>query len=156
MTTYYTPSPHSSMHGHQPGMYSGSHQSYGNGYLSPQPQYGNSYGHGAPVVVAPSSGSRHHVSTICIKYLISSLTQSNQHGSHRRHGHSRPRPHHHHHHRTLGERILGWFGIRRHRSSHRRSPKGWSFFGNNRHRARYIDARTGLEVDRQGRPVYKV
>jgi len=156
MATYYPPSPHSSMHGHQPVMYNGSHQSYGNGYLAPQPQYANSYG--ALVIVAPSSGSRHHVSSICIECLISSLTQYNQHGSHRSHrrGHSRPRPrHHHHHHRTLGERILGWFGIRRHRSHHR-SPKGWSFFGSNRHRTKYMDARSGLEVDRQGRRVYKV
>jgi hypothetical protein len=63
----YAPSPHSSMHGHQPVMYSSSHQPYGNGYLgAPQPQYGTPY-----VVSSRSSRSRHHdepyVSAFCTK-----------------------------------------------------------------------------------------
>lgn len=163
MSNYYSSSPHPSMHGHQPTYAPSNQQYYGNGYLSPQPQYAN----GGYVVSDHSrhSSRRSHRSQPRVrsfyakkKNLITELTrvyQYDSHRSHSRHGHSRPRQsHHHHHHRSLGERILRWFGIGRHKSSHHRSQKGWSFFGN-KPRTRYVDSQ-GMEVDRHGRRLYKV
>lgn len=174
--SYYMPSPRPSLshHGQQPVVYPSS----GNGYLSPEYDngFGGGYGGGQPYIVStPSSRSRRHHSSSYVSIERSWLScdrkltsLSNQHDSHRSrsrhggHGHSSSHSHSHshshrsHRRRSLGQRILGWFGLGRHRS-HRKQSKGWSFFGNNnRHRARYMDARTGVETDRYGRPVYKV
>lgn len=159
--SYYMPSPHPS-HIAPPVMYTSSHHS-GRSYLPPQPAYDPGYGYGAGqpyVVSAPSSRShrhsRHYRDVRLFPNFLDPITHlallSNQHdGGHRSHGRSHSRhQHHHHRHRSLGERILRWFGIGRHRSRHH---KGSGLFGSNR--TRYVDSR-GIEVDHQGRPVYAV
>jgi len=57
---------------------------------------------------------------------------------------------------SFGNRLRRFFGLAPNanvRYKHDRST--WGFMGYSR-RQRYVDARTGGEVDRQGRPVYRI
>ncbi|KAG5641400.1 hypothetical protein DXG03_005336 [Asterophora parasitica] len=57
---------------------------------------------------------------------------------------------------SFGERIRRFFGLAPRGPFKYRNNKGmWGFLGYSR-RQRYSDARTGAEVDRQGRPIYRV
>ncbi|KAJ7068203.1 hypothetical protein C8F01DRAFT_1117279 [Mycena amicta] len=84
---------------------------------------------------------RHHQPTVVTGTVVSSGRH------HRSHGH-------HHGHLSLGERIRRFFGFRPRHHRHK-SSSSWGFLGRSRPR-RYVDARTGGEVDRKGRPVYRV
>ncbi|KAF8076310.1 hypothetical protein FPV67DRAFT_410466 [Lyophyllum atratum] len=139
----YTTSSHG--HGYQPTQYASTSGYYG------QPQDGG-------VLVVPTHGSHH------------------SHHSH--HGHRRHSPHMvaavpapmmmqpsysggyngsgHHYHLSFGERMRRFFGLAPRGPFKYRNNKGtWGFMGYSR-RQRYSDARTGAEVDRKGRPVYRV
>ncbi|ESK97639.1 hypothetical protein Moror_17501 [Moniliophthora roreri MCA 2997] len=115
------------------------------------------HGGGNNVVYVPthSSSSRHGHHTVVPSYVVSS--GSRHHGSH----HHESSHHHHHHHRrpTLGERIRNFFSFGRRRHQPRYKVKSanssWGFLGRSRRR-RYVDMRTGEEVDRRGRRVYNV
>ncbi|KIM46260.1 hypothetical protein M413DRAFT_441341 [Hebeloma cylindrosporum] len=62
----------------------------------------------------------------------------------------------HHHHYSFGARLRRFFGLAPRSGVRYKSDHGtWGFMGYSR-RQRYIDPRTGGEVDRQGRPVYRV
>jgi len=64
--------------------------------------------------------------------------------------------HHHHHHHSFGHRLRRFFGLAP-TFGVRYLPNwsSWGFLGYSR-RQRYMDPRTGGEVDWQGRPVYRV
>nr|GAT54073.1 predicted protein [Mycena chlorophos] len=132
--------------------YTTSHRSHGHGY------HGSSQYEQPPVVVAPTYSSthrsrhhrHHHNPTVVTGTVVSS-------------GHHRSRHHGGHHgshydgygyHLTLGERIRRFFGFRARQHRHK-SSSSWGFLGRSRPR-RYVDARTGAEVDRKGRPIYHV
>ncbi|CAA7259693.1 unnamed protein product [Cyclocybe aegerita] len=62
----------------------------------------------------------------------------------------------HYHHHSFGARLRRFFGLAPSNGIRYKSDRStWGFMGYSR-RPRYIDARTGGEVDRQGRPVYRV
>ncbi|KAF9058101.1 hypothetical protein BJ165DRAFT_1425694 [Panaeolus papilionaceus] len=62
----------------------------------------------------------------------------------------------HAHHYTLGARIRRFFGLAPPTGMQFKSDHAtWGFMGYSR-RQRYIDARTGTEVDKHGRPVIRV
>jgi hypothetical protein len=64
--------------------------------------------------------------------------------------------HHHYNHYSLGARFRRFFGLAPSNGIRYKSDRGtWGFMGYSR-RQRYIDARTGGEVDRHGRPVYRI
>ncbi|KAJ7179186.1 hypothetical protein C8R46DRAFT_1187589 [Mycena filopes] len=133
----YSSGGHRSHHGH------GYHQS-GGGYYEQQPSYG-----GGNVVVVPthSSSRRHHHGPT----VVSGTTVVTSSG---RHGHHRHGRHGSHHRPSLGERIRRFFGFGRH-YRHKSSDSSWGFLGRSRRR-KYVDARSGAEVDRHGRQVYRV
>ncbi|RDB22872.1 hypothetical protein Hypma_010279 [Hypsizygus marmoreus] len=59
-------------------------------------------------------------------------------------------------HVSFGERLRRFFGLAPRGPFKYKHNKGtWGFMGFSR-RQRYSDARTGLEVDRKGRPIYRV
>ncbi|KIK06769.1 hypothetical protein K443DRAFT_674054 [Laccaria amethystina LaAM-08-1] len=103
------------------------------------------------VMYVPSSGSRRHhrhyddrvpqVASVAAPVIL----QPSSHGGH-----------HYHHHYSFGERLRRFFGLAPRSGVRYKSDRsGWGFLGYSR-RQRYTDARTGAEVDRQGRPVYRV
>ncbi|PPQ77285.1 hypothetical protein CVT25_010867 [Psilocybe cyanescens] len=62
----------------------------------------------------------------------------------------------HYNHFSLGARLRRFFGLAPSNGVRYKSDRGtWGFMGYSR-RQRYIDPRTGGEVDRHGRPVYRV
>ncbi|KAF8913834.1 hypothetical protein CPB84DRAFT_15225 [Gymnopilus junonius] len=64
--------------------------------------------------------------------------------------------HNPYHYNSFGARIRRFFGLAPRNGVRYKSDRGtWGFMGYSR-RQRYIDPRTGGEVDRQGRPVYRV
>ncbi|KAF8974241.1 hypothetical protein BDZ97DRAFT_1899980 [Flammula alnicola] len=64
--------------------------------------------------------------------------------------------HHHNHYYSWGARFRRFFGLAPSQGVRYKSDRGtWGFMGYSR-RQRYVDPRTGGEVDRQGRPVYRV
>ncbi|KAJ6614312.1 hypothetical protein B0H10DRAFT_2045652 [Mycena sp. CBHHK59/15] len=137
-------------------MYSSSHRGHGyhqspsmpyasgGAYYGEQPSYG-----GQNVVYVPghssSHRSRHHAPQVVTGTV---LTGSGRH-HHGRHHHSSNR------HLSFGERIRRFFGFGRKRYHHKSSDSSWGFLGRSRRR-RYVDARSGAEVDRHGRQVYRV
>jgi len=57
---------------------------------------------------------------------------------------------------SIGARVRQFFGFApAHGVRYQRDRGTWGFMGYSR-RQRYIDPRTGGEVDRQGRPVYRI
>ncbi|THV08631.1 hypothetical protein K435DRAFT_18213 [Dendrothele bispora CBS 962.96] len=149
-----------SHHSHNPIMFGGghthSHVSHpANNEFYPQPAYG-----GDNVVYVPSHRSHrsHHTSTVVPSSggtVIYAGSGRHRHRSHRSHGH------HSGHRSSRGisffERIRRFFGMRP-RSRHYKtkgSNSSWGFLGRSK-RSRYVDARTGGEVDRKGRPIYRV
>jgi len=155
MPSYYVPSQGSHRSHHdsyaQPVMYSGSYpQQDPYGHLAVP---GSGYGH--TVLVPSSSGRsrsrsrsrrRHHYEPQIVQTGGVAMLPD------RRHRH-----HSSYRHLTLGERIRRFFGFApRHpgvkiKSSH----SNWGFLGRSRRR-RYVDAHTGMEVDKRGRPIYRV
>lgn len=149
MTAYYPSQGSYSHHGHhhhgQPVVYSTS-QGYG------QPMVGSTeYYQPGGVMYAPSSSSRRHhrhhndrmpqVASVAAPVIL----QPSSHGGH-----------HYHNHYSFGERLRRFFGLAPKTGVRYKSDRGsWGFLGYSR-RQRYTDARTGAEVDRQGRPVYRV
>ncbi|KAF7332182.1 hypothetical protein MKEN_00099200 [Mycena kentingensis (nom. inval.)] len=76
------------------------------------------------------------------------------------HHHSRHGRHHsygvgYHGHLTFGERVRRFFGFGPRAYRHKSSDSSWGFLGRSRRR-KYVDAHTGAEVDRKGRPVYRM
>jgi len=57
--------------------------------------------------------------------------------------------------RSLGNRFREFLGCAPRNVQYKTDRSSWGFMGYS-HRQRYIDARTGREVDRHGRPVYRV
>ncbi|KAF9006451.1 hypothetical protein BDQ17DRAFT_1351768 [Cyathus striatus] len=56
----------------------------------------------------------------------------------------------------VGERLRRFFGLApRSNFRYKSNRTSWGFLGYSR-RPRYVDARTGGEVDRHGRPIYRV
>ncbi|KAH8830805.1 hypothetical protein DL96DRAFT_975652 [Flagelloscypha sp. PMI_526] len=132
-------------------------QVYTNGGYDPN-YYGSAYASSQPMVVESSRrrSHRHH------------------HGSHHSHSHGTPTVittggggqvvvdgrHHRSHSRhggrfTFGQRIAHIFGFGRRGYKKEKRTQSWGFLGRSRRR-RYRDAATGAEVDRKGRPVYRV
>jgi len=114
-----------------------------------------------PVTYVPthSSGRRHgrhySVPAITVAPTAPVVVQP----SHSGHSH-----HHRHHHRhsgnyyprSFGERVRHFFGLAPTANYRYKSDRSsWGFMGYSR-RPRYVDARSGAEVDRHGRPVYRV
>ncbi|KAJ6539278.1 hypothetical protein B0H19DRAFT_351913 [Mycena capillaripes] len=137
----------------QPAVYSTSHR--GHGHHSSNPGYyeqGGSYG-GQNVVYVPTHSSshrsrhHHHGPTV-----ISGGTVVTSGGRHHRHHGGR---HHSHHRLSLGDRIRRFFGFGPRHYRHKSSDSSWGFLGRSRRR-KYVDARSGAEVDRHGRQVYRV
>jgi hypothetical protein len=63
---------------------------------------------------------------------------------------------HHHYHYSFGDRMRRFFGLAPRSGVRYKSDRGtWGFMGYSR-RQRYVDPRTGGEVDREGRPVYRM
>ncbi|KAH9482910.1 hypothetical protein JR316_0005010 [Psilocybe cubensis] len=63
---------------------------------------------------------------------------------------------HHYNHFSIGARLRRFFGLAPSNGVRYKSDRGtWGFMGYSR-RQRYMDPRTGGEVDRHGRPVYRV
>ncbi|KAF8191260.1 hypothetical protein BJ912DRAFT_1041797 [Pholiota molesta] len=57
---------------------------------------------------------------------------------------------------SFGARIRRFFGLAPNHGVRYKSDRStWGFMGYSR-RPRYVDPRTGVEVDREGRPVYRV
>ncbi|KAE9410408.1 hypothetical protein BT96DRAFT_912599 [Gymnopus androsaceus JB14] len=170
MSYYPTQASHRSRR-HSPVMYNGSHHSH---HGMPQPyaasgsqQYYNqpAYGGNDVVIVPPShAGSSHghrphHYTVAPSTTMYSNADDGRRH--HRRSRHHRPHHSHSHstdhHHLSFGERLRRFFGFGpKHRTyRHKSRNSSWGFLGRSRRR-RYMDARTGAEVDRHGRPVYRV
>ncbi|KAJ7667953.1 hypothetical protein DFH06DRAFT_1126628 [Mycena polygramma] len=124
----------------------------GHGYHSSSAGYYEqpaSYG-GQNVVYVPGHSSthrsrhhgHHHQPTVVTGTVVTSSGRHHRHhGSHRR--------------LTLGERIRRFFGFGPKRYRHKSSDSSWGFLGRS-HRRKYVDARSGAEVDRHGRQVYRV
>lgn len=71
-------------------------------------------------------------------------------------GYQQPGYHHGHHRWTFGQRVRLFFGLAPTPAFKYRSEKNtWGFMGYSR-RQRYVDPRTGGEVDREGRPIIRV
>ncbi|KAJ7129757.1 hypothetical protein C8R44DRAFT_850812 [Mycena epipterygia] len=140
-------------------VYSTGHRSHGHHHSTPyngsaayyegqQPSYG-----GQNVVYVPGHSSshrsrRHHGPTVITGAQVVSSSGGRHHRSGRHH-------HSSHHHLSLGERIRRFFGFGPKHYRHKSSDSSWGFLGRSRRR-KYTDARTGGEVDRHGRPVYRV
>ncbi|KAF5387762.1 hypothetical protein D9615_000348 [Tricholomella constricta] len=137
----YTTSSHG--HGYQPAQYASSSAYYG------QPANGN-------VLVVPTQGSHHshhshhgyaHSPQIITAAGAPVVMQPSYSG-----GYAGG----HHYRLSFGERIRRFFGLAPRGPFKYRNNKGtWGFMGYSR-RQRYSDARTGAEVDRKGRPIYRV
>lgn len=132
MTAYYPSQGSYSHHGHhhhgQPVVYSTS-QGYG------QPMVGSTEYYQPGGVIMPQ------VASVAAPVIL----QPSSHGGH-----------HYHNHYSFGERLRRFFGLAPKTGVRYKSDRGsWGFLGYSR-RQRYTDARTGAEVDRQGRPVYRV
>ncbi|KAK7470728.1 hypothetical protein VKT23_002150 [Stygiomarasmius scandens] len=151
---------HHSHHSHNPVMFGGghthSHVSHASGReYYPQPGYG-----GSNVVYVPTHQSHHHT---VVPSNAGTVIYADGGHHHRRHRSHRSRGHGHHssHRSSRGisffERIRRFFGMRP--RSRRYKIKGntssWGFLGRSE-RKTYRDARTGGEVDRKGRPIYRV
>ncbi|KAJ7095318.1 hypothetical protein B0H15DRAFT_829008 [Mycena belliarum] len=139
----------------QPHVYSEGHRSRGYHHSAPSAAYyeqPTSYG-GQNVVYVPGHSSshrsrhHHHGPTVVSGTVVQS-------GSGRHH-HSHGRSHHSHRRPTLGERIRRFFGFGRKHYRHKSSDSSWGFLGRSRRR-KYVDARSGAEVDRNGRQIYRV
>ncbi|KAJ6599132.1 hypothetical protein DFH09DRAFT_1271761 [Mycena vulgaris] len=111
-----------------------------------------SYG-GQNVVYVPGHSSshrsrHHHGPTIVAGTQVVSSSGRHHHGGH---GHG----HRSHRRLSLGDRIRRFFGFGRKHYRHKSSDSSWGFLGRSRRRT-YVDARSGAEVDRHGRQVYRV
>jgi hypothetical protein len=155
MPSYYVPS-------------QGSHRSHHDAY-APQPvMYSNSHGYphdgygGSQYLGVPGSGYGQPI------YVPSSDRSRSRSRSRRRHHHEPQiihngvamlpdRRHHSYRRLTIGERIRRFFGFApRHPGVKiQGSHSSWGFLGRSRRR-RYVDAHTGMEVDKRGRPIYRV
>ncbi|KAJ7498988.1 hypothetical protein FB451DRAFT_1203807 [Mycena latifolia] len=130
--------------------YSDGHRSHGYHHSAPSAAYYEqpaSYG-GQNVVYVPghssSHRSRHHHGPTVVAGTV--VTSSGRH-----HG----RSHRSHRHLSLGDRIRRFFGFGHKHYRHKSSDSSWGFLGRSRRR-KYVDARSGAEVDRHGRQVYRV
>ncbi|KAJ7228730.1 hypothetical protein GGX14DRAFT_538838 [Mycena pura] len=138
-----TPYPSTSHHGHGHG-YQPS-----NGYYEQPASYG-----GQNVVYVPTHSSSHrsrrhrhgHEPTVISGTVVTSSGGRHRHHGHHGHGHRRP---------TIGERIRRFFGFGSRHYRYKSGESSWGFLGRSRRR-KYVDARTGAEVDRHGRQVYRV
>ncbi|KAJ7507730.1 hypothetical protein B0H11DRAFT_1968360 [Mycena galericulata] len=146
----------------QPG-YSTGHRSHGynHGYNQSAPYSGyeqpgsyggqpGSYG-GQNVVYVPGHSSshrshHHHGPTVISGTQVVSSSGRHHHGRHHRSSHR---------HLSLGERIRRFFGFGHKRYRHKSNNSSWGFLGRSR-RPKYVDARSGAEVDRHGRQIYRV
>ncbi|KAK0490950.1 hypothetical protein IW261DRAFT_1556115 [Armillaria novae-zelandiae] len=147
----------------QPVVYTSSHRSHS---YSPSAAYyptthpGTYGGNNVVYIPSHSSSSRHrHGTTIMPDTAgtqVITVPSSSRHG-HRHHRRHHGSSHHHHssRHLTIGERIARFFGFGRSRYKIKSRNSSWGFLGRSRRR-RYVDARTGAEVDKKGRPVYRV
>lgn len=135
MTSYYPSQASYSHHGH-------GHHHHG------QPMvYSSSQGYGGQPMV--SSTEYYQPGGVMIPQVASVaapvILQPSSHGGH-----------HYHHHYSFGDRLRRFFGLAPRTGVRYKSDRSsWGFLGYSR-RQRYTDARTGAEVDRQGRPVYRV
>ncbi|KAJ7179926.1 hypothetical protein C8R43DRAFT_971209 [Mycena crocata] len=126
---YHHSTPHAGSAGYyeQPGSYGGQNVVYVPGHSS---SHRSRHHHGPTVVagtqVVTSSGHHHH------------------HGRHRSH-----------HRLSLADRIRRFFGFGGRHYRHKSSDSSWGFLGRSKRR-KYVDARSGAEVDRHGRQVYRV
>ncbi|KAF8165414.1 hypothetical protein B0H34DRAFT_671270 [Crassisporium funariophilum] len=124
--TAYYPSQASYGHHAQPAVVYPSSAGYGQ-------SYGGGYGQSAGGVIVPQ----------VMPSMAAPMVMAPSHG----HGH----PHY-----SFGSRMRRFFGLAPRNGVRYKSDRGtWGFMGYSR-RQRYVDARTGGEVDRQGRPVYRV
>ncbi|KAJ3937367.1 MAG: hypothetical protein NXY57DRAFT_638609 [Lentinula lateritia] len=164
MPSYYpSQGSHVSHHHHEPVIYTSSHHSHGVPYVpSGSQQYHSqpSYG-GENVVYVPTHSSSHGHGHRSHHYSTAPVTVYAAEDGHRHRRRSKHRPHATYttdtRHLTFGERIRRFFGFGpKHRQyKHKSRNSSWGFLGRSRRR-RYMDARTGGEVDRHGRPVYRV
>ncbi|KAJ3987220.1 hypothetical protein F5890DRAFT_843658 [Lentinula detonsa] len=162
MPSYYPTHGSHVSHHHEPVIYTSSHHSHGVPYATSgsqqyysQPTYG-----GENVVYVPTHSSSHGHSHRSHHYNVAPTTGYATEDGHRHHRRSRHRSRNTYtdtRHLTFGERIRRFFGFgpKHHHYKHKSRSSSWGFLGRSRRR-RYMDARTGAEVDRHGRPVYRV
>ncbi|KAJ3824577.1 hypothetical protein EV361DRAFT_230641 [Lentinula raphanica] len=146
-------------HHHQPVVYTSSHHSHGVPYTGSQQYYSQPTYGGDNVVYVPTHSSSHGHSHRSHHYSVAPTTYATEDG-HRHHRRSRHRSRPAYtdtRHLTFGERIRRFFGFgpKHQHYKHKSRNSSWGFLGRSRRR-RYMDARTGAEVDRHGRPVYRV
>ncbi|KAL4268859.1 hypothetical protein AB1N83_002028 [Pleurotus pulmonarius] len=159
----------------QPVAYSSSH--HGHGYETYQPSQAHAV---APVVIAPSSSRRSHRSHRSRSPSRSRHGHGHSHSRrHRRHHSSTPQvistggstvayanaaayPQAYPYGPRLSftDRLRRFFGFAPRsvdgvKYKHQGKYSSWGFLGRSKRR-RYVDARTGAEVDKRGRPVYRV
>ncbi|KAJ6515963.1 hypothetical protein C8R45DRAFT_225252 [Mycena sanguinolenta] len=145
----------------QPVVYStGGHRSHGHHSSSAYYEQPSSHYGGQNVVYVPghssshSHRSRHNHNPTIVPAGATVVTSSG--GRHHRHHGRHHRDHGHHHHRlSWADRIRRFFGMDRSRYRHKSSDSSWGFLGRSRRR-KYVDARSGAEVDRHGRQIYRV
>ncbi|KAK7061662.1 hypothetical protein R3P38DRAFT_668423 [Favolaschia claudopus] len=152
MSSYYNAQPSYA----QPVYSTGGHRSHHgyNGYSGyEQP---SNYG-GQNVVYVPGHSSSHHSRhhhhhgpTVIEGTTVVTSSGGRHHGHHGRHHSSG----HHHGRLSWADRIRRFFGMDR-RYRHKSNTSSWGFLGRSRRR-KYVDARSGAEVDRHGRQVYRV
>jgi len=144
----YTTSSHG--HGYQPTQYASSGAYYGqpvqDGGVLVVPTHGSHHSHHS------HHSHRHHSPQVIAAAPAPVVMQPSYSGGYSG-GH-----HHggHHYYLSFGERLRRFFGLAPRGPFKYRNHKGtWGFMGFSR-RQRYSDARTGAEVDRKGRPIYRV
>ncbi|KAF8231859.1 hypothetical protein L208DRAFT_1423363 [Tricholoma matsutake] len=159
MPTYYPSQGSHYSHHAPPVVYTSSshgHSSHGHGDYYPQPPNPGVIYSYAPSHSSRRSSSRHRhhhhhhrqpprvVTTAPVMMQPSTHHSSYHHGGHPYYDVS------------FGERVRRFFGLAPRGPFKYKSNKGsWGFLGWSR-RPRYADAATGVEVDRKGRPIYRV
>ncbi|KAF9498432.1 hypothetical protein BDN71DRAFT_1503869 [Pleurotus eryngii] len=182
----YVPQPvaySSSHHGHGYETYPASQAQYASGYYAGQPTYATSAA--TPVVIAPSSSRRSHRSHRSHRSRSPSRSRHGHGHSHSRRHHRHhsstpqvistggstvayantaaypqvysgqygPRL-------SFTDRLRRFFGLSPRsvggvKYKHQGKYSSWGFLGRSK-RPRYVDARTGAEVDKRGRPIYRM
>jgi len=130
-------------YGHSHGSSHGYEHTGGGHHLYVPSHSGSHYGHHE----RSRSRSRHRDHEP--SHAVIATVPSSHHGGHH---------HHNHHHMSLGRRFKRFFGFDHAYPSHVKHQgknSSWGFLGFSRRR-RYVDAYTGGEVDKRGRPVYRV
>ncbi|KAJ7611376.1 hypothetical protein DFH06DRAFT_167193 [Mycena polygramma] len=102
-----------------------------------------------------SHRSRHHSPRQPIVLTGTVVTTTSGSSRHHRRGRHHSRHRSSHEHLSLGERICRFFGFGPKHYRYKSSKSSWGFLGRSPRRE-YIDARTGAEVDRHGRRVYRL